>query len=128
MECRTNQRSYDQTEEGKASFASIEAMSVPENKGKGFIEDVDKAVDEAVVDCGRVRDWFGEEEDEGSAEGDFEQGVQAFLFVGVGVADVVAGAEAFFLDCFAHALGFAVEDGRVSRFGEGCYHENPVGS
>jgi len=125
---RTNQRSYDQPKEGKARFTRVEAMAVPEDEGEGFVEDVDEAVDEAVVDCGCVRDGFGEEKDEGSAEGDFEESVQAFLFVGVGVADVGAGAEAFFLDRFAHALGLAVEDGRVSGFGEGCYHEDPVGS
>jgi len=125
---RPNQRSYNQTQERQTRFTRIETMAVAEYKREGFVENVDEAVDEAVVDCGCVRDGFGEEKDEGSAEGDFEESVQAFLFVGVGVADVGAGAEAFFLDGLAHALGFAVEDRGVSGFGEGGDHDEPVGA
>ena len=126
MEGRTNKRSDDQAEEGKSRLAGIEAMPVTEDEREGFVEDVHEAVDEAVVDCRCVGNGFSEEEDEWPAEGDLEEGVQAFLLVGVGVKDVGAGAEAFFLDGFAHALGLAVEDGGVSGFGEGRNHDDPV--
>ena len=113
-----------EAEEGEAPFAGGEAVAGwAEDEREGLVEEVDDAVDEAVVDGGAEGDGLGKEEAEGAAKCDGEEGVEALLLVRVGVADVGGGLEALLLHRFADAVGFLVQDDGVAGLREGELRE-----
>ena len=113
-----------EAEEGETPFAGGEAVAGrAEDQGESFVEEVDDAVDEAVVDGGAEGDGLREEEAEGTGEGDGEESVEAFFLVGVGIADVRGRLETLLLHGFADTLSFLVENDGVAGLREGELHE-----
>ena len=70
MKERGNNGPEDEAKEGKAPFAGGEVVaSGAKDERESFVEEVDDAVDEAVVDSGAEGDGFCKQETEGSREG-----------------------------------------------------------
>lgn len=115
------------TQEAETLLADVEAVAVgfAKNEGEGFVEEVDQAVKEAVVDGGEGGDGLGEQEAEGTSEGDSEQLVQALAVFCVEVGGGPSGAQPLALHLLAHAGCLTLQDDTVTGFRDSEDQRNP---